>query len=157
MTERLVPFLDAPYEIQIESREWRNSSNVTQYFKIQHIDKSTHIKWIESMKKDNPQTVAFFIQSNGCFIGITYFHSLNYANHTADWGIYIYKPEYLGHGIGRFALSTCIDYAKDKLKLKQIFLDVKDTNVRAKSLYEHMGFVPTGEKDGEFIRYIKEL
>lgn len=153
----LVPFLEMPIEIQMESRNWRNRQDVAKYFKIQHIDIETHKKWLRGLCATAPRTIAFFIQYNQDLVGVTYFHSLNYTDKIADWGMYIYRPECRGRGIGHIVLQQCIDYARNVLKLRCLYLDVLQSNSRARSVYEDLGFVLTGASDGDFLRYKKDL
>ena len=153
----LIPFAEIDDDLQMQTREWRNSPEVAEYFKIPHISVETHKKWLAGMKTEHPDHIAFLLRSNGQNAGVTYFHSLDRQNARGDWGIYIYPPEFRHRGIGHFALTACINYAQDKLKLEELFLDVMENNSAAVRLYESMGFVPTGEKDGRFLRYRLKL
>ena len=44
----LINFLEVPYEIQLETRNWRNSNSVLKWFKIPFIDEETRKNWLES-------------------------------------------------------------------------------------------------------------
>ena len=147
----LVNFLEIPFELQMETRLWRNSERVAKWFKIPSIDEETHKNWLESLKKEFPKNIAFMIKHNGEFIGVTYFHTINYEAKSADWGIYIYDENLRGKGIGAKALQKSIDFAFYKLNLEKIFLDVLNTNEKAKKLYMSKGFNYCGEENG-FIR-----
>lgn len=152
MDIELVNFLELPIEQQLKSRFWRNSSEVAPYFKIKEIDEQTHKKWLNSLQNDYPQNIAFVIKYNNEFIGVTYFHSVDYEKSCADWGIYIHISSFKGKGIGSSVLQKCIEYAHDILNLRKIFLDVLDTNQRAIILYEKFGFKRIG-KNNSFYRY----
>jgi len=156
MKIKLLPFLNAPYWQQVRTLFWRNSKNVTIYFQIKHISLITHLKWLSSLKKKNPKNIAFFIYSNNTPIGVTYFHSINYQERVADWGIYIYKKDYRNKGIGNQVLKLCISYGKTKLKLGRLFLDVLETNNRAVHVYQKNGFIQIAKK-GKFLRYQLDL
>ena len=147
----LVNFLEVPYELRMETRNWRNSEKIAKWFKIPFIDEETHKKWLESLKNETPKNIAFLIKHNGSFAGVTYFHSINYETKSADWGIYIYEDALRGKGIGSIALEKSIDFAFNSLGLKKIFLDVLNTNEKAKNLYTSKGFKYCGEENG-FIR-----
>ena len=140
MNISLKSFSEIPFELQMESRKWRNSKEVTKYFKINYISKEQHQSWLESLKEPNPKSIAFVIMKDNIPIGVTYFHSINYNKKTADWGIYIYSKNLRGQGIGNIVLSKCIIYAKKTLKLTNLYLDVLIDNYRAIKLYEKMGF-----------------
>jgi UDP-4-amino-4,6-dideoxy-N-acetyl-beta-L-altrosamine N-acetyltransferase len=131
---------DVDYSIQLETRNWRNSGNVSKYFQLKYIDEQTHRNWLEQLKEENPKIIAFLIKYNEKYIGITYFHSIDYKNKVCDWGIYIYNENNRGLGLGQKALEVSLDYAKNNLKMKKVYLEVLEDNVRAKSLYKKLGF-----------------
>ena len=93
MNIKLLPFIKAPYWKQVQTIFWRNSKDVTRYFKIKHITLRMHLRWLKSLKKQNPQNIAFFIMIDDIPVGVTYFHSIDYQKKIADWGIYIYKKD----------------------------------------------------------------
>ncbi len=154
---KLENFLNVDYELQMETRNWRNSKNVAKYFKIPYIEENVHKQWLESLKETYPRNIAFMISDNNEYIGVTYFHSINYKSKEADWGIYIYNENKRGQGIGEKALRLSIEYAIQDLHLKKIYLDVLKQNKRAINLYEKIGFKPTNEKDDTFFRYQLEI
>lgn len=153
---KLINFVNVPYELQLETRNWRNSKHVTIFFRIPYIEEETHKKWLESLKQKEPKNIAFIIEYNNKPIGVTYFHSINYENSTCDWGIYIYEENYRGKKIGDKVLKKCINYAKE-LEIKNIYLDVLKTNSGAKKLYENNGFKILTKDTSDFLRYKKEL
>ena len=153
---KLVNFNDIPYELQLETRNWRNSKQVAEYLKIPYIDEETHKNWLNSLKKENPSNIAFIIEYQTKPIGVTYFHSIDYEKHTCDWGIYIYAQEYRGKKIGDIVLKQCIDYAS-QLGIKIIKLDVLNTNKNAKKLYENNGFQQTNQTEEKFLRYARTI
>ena len=52
-------------------------------------------------------------------------------------------PEYQGKGYGRLLLDHAIQQAKERLSY-QTFLEVRESNLPAKALYESMGFACAG-------------
>ena len=154
---QLEDFRNIDYELQMETRNWRNSENVAKYFKIPYIEENVHKQWLDSLQKKQPTNIAYIIKYQNNPIGVTYFHSIDYEKKTCDWGIYIYNESYRGMGIGDKTLKKCTNIAKE-LEMKYIFLDVLSTNTKAKILYENNGFklckIP---KDDKFLRYEKEL
>lgn len=149
-------FLDVPYKLQLKTRNWRNSENVTKYFQIPYIEELVHKKWLNSLKEPSPRNVAFMIKSDNDYIGVTYFHSIDYKNKSADWGIYIYELNMRGKGIGTNVISKMINFSKNELKLNKLYLDVLETNKVAIKLYTHNGFRYLS-KNGKFLRYYLEL
>lgn len=54
-------------------------------------------------------------------------------------------PELRGHGIGSALLDAALDEAK-KQGTEEVFLEVRDSNLRARQLYESRGFVEVGRR-----------
>ncbi len=152
----LINFLEEDDALQSTSRLWRNQANVACFFKISRIEEDMHNEWLKSLKCITPKNIAFFIKFEGAYRGVTYFHSIDYAQKVADWGIYIHDANMRGRGLGTKALEQCLQIAQEKLHLETIFLDVLATNSIAKSVYEKTGFVLRGARDG-FQRYEKKL
>ena len=140
----------------METRNWRNSPEVTKYFQIPFIDEITHKNWLLSLRNKNPKNIAFIISNNKRYVGVTYFHSINYENKSADWGIYIHDLNMRKKGIGTKTLIQMIQYAKNELKLNKLYLDVLDTNQIAVNLYVQHGFRLLS-KNGRFSRYYLDI
>ena len=78
--------------------------------------------------------IVFVLMADGKVEGITY---LTLERKNARFAIFINK-NYRGRGYGRALMETVFDWAKKhKMDVK---LTVKESNKRAKSLYEKMGF-----------------
>lgn len=153
----LISFLNIPYEVQLETRNWRNSEHVAKYFKISHISEEQHKNWLKSLNNNNPTNIAFIISKDDNFIGVTYFHSIDYEKKEADWGIYIYEQNLRGCGIGKIVLEECLQYAKNILNMSFVYLDVLKKNNRAIKLYEKLGFERINSDDKNYFRYINKL
>lgn len=154
MKFKLVSFLELPISLQMETRNWRNSKNVAPFFKIKYIPENVHIKWLESLRQIEPEAIAFAIKCDENYVGVTYFHHINRRKKVADWGIYIYDKNYHGQGIGKKSLLNCIDYARRKLNLERLYLDVLKDNLNAKKLYENCGFKIVDIVDDYYLRYV---
>lgn len=147
MSIKLVNFKEVDYYIQLETRNWRNSEQVSRYFQLQNISEQTHKNWLEKLKHDPPDTIAFLIQYDNKFIGVTYFHSIDRIKRECNWGMYIYDTKIRGIGLGGKTLEMCLDYAKGQMGMDTIYLEVLNDNLRAISLYEKFGFEIICEKD----------
>lgn len=157
MVVNLIPFNTTSFEQRMATREWRNTPDVACWFKIPFIDEETHRRWVLSMEESHARSCAFFIRADGTDIGVTYFHSINYQEGTADWGIYLRSDSARGKGLGSQAMQQAIDYAINTLHLCCLMLDVHRENTRAIRLYERMGFRRLHDEENGFLRYIKEL
>jgi len=152
----LVNFLDTSYEKQFSTLAWRNSKQVADYFQIKYIDEETHRNWLEKLQPPDFEVIAFFIRVDGVDVGVTYFHSIDHEMKQADWGMYIHDKNMRGKGIGQQALSQCLGYAHDEMRMHKIFLEVIEGNHAAIRLYEKLGFALLGQKD-DVIRMEKAL
>ena len=88
---------------------------------------STSIKWAIINKIDN--------QYIGC-VGVKDFVNI----HNRGTLSCILSPEYWGHGYGREALTTIIDYCFKKLSLNRLQAFVDPLNNQAMSLFGKLGF-----------------
>ena len=43
MQIELVDLKTVPFELQLETRKWRNKKQVAKYFQLKHIDRATHL------------------------------------------------------------------------------------------------------------------
>lgn len=153
----LIPFNSTAFEQRMETLAWRNAPDVACWFKIPHIDEETHRRWLRSMEEARPRGRAFFISADGTYVGVTYFHSINDAEGTADWGIYLRGDAIRGKGVGRKAMQLALGYAERILHLRRLMLDVHRDNARALRLYESMGFRRIPNTEGVFLRYVRDL
>lgn len=56
----------------------------------------------------------------------------------------VVHPGYLGQGVGQALMSRLLDWAQARVGLLKIELRVRETNERARRLYERFGFVVEG-------------
>lgn len=154
---KLVNFLTQPISAQIATLEWRNSPQVARWFQIKNISLDVHKKWCEALKITPPRTIAFFIEYDASFIGVTYFSSVDWSAKSADWGIYVYSESLRGCGIGSEVLRQSLDYAKKIMGMDMIFLEVLSCNTSAIQMYERVGFTLLHEKQDGIKRYFYDL
>lgn len=140
---------------QMKILNWRNSKRVSEFFQIPQISMEQHKTWLSLLKNEPQKQVAFVIYIDKDPIGLTYFRNITSID--CDWGMYIYDTASRGLGIGQKALSWSIDYARDKLKVNKIKLEVKNDNIAAIKCYEKLGFEFIEKKDEKFLKYKKDL
>jgi ribosomal-protein-alanine N-acetyltransferase len=108
-----------------------------------------HHRWIIVRKSDQVKigTCGFHLfEGNKCSAEIAY--DLN--------------DSYWGKGYAREALAKIISFAKNSMKLKQVYARIFTKNDRSIKLVEHFGFKKTGEKNlvfrnKEYLHYIYTL
>ncbi|WP_251551162.1 GNAT family N-acetyltransferase [Neobacillus muris] len=98
------------------------------------------IQWYHSLK-DSQQHV-WTIEYRGIVVGNCRIFKADYLpENSSEFGIMI-DEAFWGKGIGTLVCQWLIQYAKDMLKLHQLFLEVKHGNDYAKRLYKKLGFQP---------------
>ena len=60
------------------------------------------------------------------------------------WRI-MFPPENENKGYGTAAMRLIIELARDSGKYRSLVLDCAQTNVKARHIYDKLGFIPTGE------------
>jgi ribosomal protein S18 acetylase RimI-like enzyme len=80
----------------------------------------------------------------GLVTGFVNFSTFNVKKYLYVHDIVVQK-EYRQYGVGRKLMEKCIDIAKEKGYCK-VTLEVRDDNVKAKALYESLGFKDTDPK-----------
>lgn len=90
----------------------------------------------------------FVIEADGKMIGGIGLHprSINRRSGTAEFGIQIGDPEYVGQGYGRDALTTLLDWAFFVQNFRKITLDTLASNERAIRCYTAVGFREEGRQ-----------
>ena len=72
---------------------------------------------------------------------------------TATLGIFLGAKERWGEGLGYDALVTLLRFGFWEMNLRRIELTVLDGNVRAKALYERVGFIEVGRRPGSWYKH----
>jgi RimJ/RimL family protein N-acetyltransferase len=113
-------------------------------------------KYLE-LRLNNPEVKfwGIFLESNK-FIGTIKLEPIIWESQTAWLGMMIGDCSERGRGYGSQALSLVLDYSKNVLLLKDIFLGVHRNNTPAICLYKKAGFEIYTAKDSQ-ITMIREL
>lgn len=99
----------------------------------------------------------FAIEADGKVIGGLGLIHMNRLSGTAELGIEIYDPEYVGRGYGRAAIALLLDWAFRIQNFRRIWLKTSSANQRALRCYASIGFVEEGRMreqlffDGRYI------
>ena len=98
------------------------------------------------------------IKDSGEEIGSQYFRDIDKEKHTAEYGVYIGREDMLGRGYGREVMELALDHARNEMGMKEIKLRVLESNIRARRLYDSLGFVQYGKDEGELpVIYMKRI
>ena len=85
-------------------------------------------------------------------IGTIGLFDLDYINGSAGVGIAIGEKQLWGQGYGTDALNALVDFGFGELRLERIWLDVYETNARARRSYDKCGFTLEGTKRSAMLR-----
>ena len=123
------------------SWKWRNDEEVWKYTGSRpNISVTPEIEreWINKVLNQTSSR-RFAITVDDKYVGNI--QLTNITSENAEYHIFIGDKDYWGKGIGLSATQQIIRFAKNVLKLKQIYLYVKKENENAVKLYQRCGFV----------------
>jgi RimJ/RimL family protein N-acetyltransferase len=99
--------------------------------------------WVERHRQAPDEAFFVIADATDTAVGHVALYRLDPVNRSAEFGILVGAKAW-GRGIGTSATRFMIEHGFDKLGLRRIYLDVLDTNARARSIYEKLGFVVEG-------------
>ena len=122
------------------SVKWRNDSEVFRYTGNTYdhnITIESELAWIKRViNKEDDYRCA--IEVDGIYVGNIYLTDIHDGE--AEYHIFIGNKEYWGKGVAKEASKQILTYAKEKLSLHDVILEVRRENVRAIELYKAVGF-----------------
>lgn len=145
----LLPISEKDTEYIIQLRNNLEISN--NFFSDPPLYDFKHKEWISKMKN----SIDMIIYYNSEKVGRIYIYNIDYKNEKCEYGIAL-DPEYSGKGIAYEASKLLLNYVFSNLKIRKIYLELFSDNMRAKKLYEKIGFKQEGYfndeiyKNGEF-------
>lgn len=92
----------------------------------------------------DPERSWFGIEADGQLIGSVGLHHKNRREGTAELGVGIYDPEYVGRGYGREAIGLLLEWAFVNQNWRRVWLQTGGSNERAIRAYQACGFVVEG-------------
>ena len=124
------------------SWRWRNDVDIWQ-FTFNRPDRMVTLEmeeeWIDKvLAVPSRFNFAICLKNNDQYIGNVYLTEI--TDETAGFGIFLGEKSFWGRGIGTETTKLMLDYAFSTLKMQNITLMVKKTNVRAISAYRRCGF-----------------
>lgn len=120
---------------------WLNDPEVNKYLETRSATITQLKKYIrEKNKNPNCLFLGIFLKGNNKHIGNIKLEPIDLKNLKATLGILIGDKNYWGKGIGREAIRLLLDYASQKLNLKEINLGVISENKRAIAFFKKAGF-----------------
>ena len=120
---------------------WRNRDDVRVWFKnSQRLTEEQHRAWF-SRYETRDDDLVFVVEAGGRPVGQASVYGINWADGSAEVGRFIVAPEARGQGYIGLACGELLRFCGEALKLKHLFLEVKECNRRAIKIYERNGFL----------------
>lgn len=138
-------------EDALTSYQWRNDSEIWKFTGSRPnitVTQEVESEWIEKVLKDD-SSKRFAILCDGEYIGNVQLTNIN--NDSAEFHIFIGKKEFWGKGISQLATYQILYYAKEVLKLSEVYLFVRPENIAAIKSYQNNNFTIT-EQDHEHLK-----
>lgn len=123
----------------------RNHPEIKKWmYNQQDITEAQHSSFLETLKTDNNKHY-FLVKQADMIIGSVDFIKIDQIEKTANFGLYA-NPFEVVMGAGPMLEEVAVSYAKDKLNLSALNLEVFEENERAISFYNKIGFKQIGTR-----------
>jgi RimJ/RimL family protein N-acetyltransferase len=129
---------------------WRNRDGVREQFKSSApLAWEQHVGWFQRYC-EKPDDFVFIVEeaATGARVGQVAVYGIDKARRDAEIGRFVVAPEYQGKGLMREAILALIGFAAKEVDLRSVYLEVRESNERARRLYESIGFADTASADG---------
>jgi diamine N-acetyltransferase len=130
--------------------EWRNRDGVRQQFKNSDpLQWDAHHGWFVRYS-EKPDDLVFIVENahTNELVGQVAIYSIDPLTRTAEIGRLVVAPAFAGKGFMRQGIEALMRFAATQLQLQSVFLEVLETNLRARRLYEAVGFGAQEAKEG---------
>lgn len=135
----LVPLRPADSDVLFE---WINDRElVTLSAPFRPISRAEHDAWFDAIReRDDARIFGIRLDEGDRLVGSCQLHSIHPVHRSADLQIRIGARDAQDRGVGTAALRLLLRYAFEELGLHRVQLHVFATNVRARHVYERVGF-----------------
>ena len=106
--------------------------------------RSDLLKWVDFHRGAPDEAFFVIADDKNRAVGHVALYKIDRRIGSAEFGILLGDKQIWGKGIGTQFTRFMIEYGFDELNLRRIYLEVLETNSRAKRLYEKLGFVVEG-------------
>jgi diamine N-acetyltransferase len=127
---------------------WRNRDDARIWFKnSQTITPDQHRAWFSQYTAWDDDFL-FVIENEGVPVGQASVYGIDWEGGVAEVGRFLVAPEACGRGYIGIACGELLRFCADSLKLKSVFLQVKENNQRAIRIYARNGFLEESRAGG---------
>jgi GNAT superfamily N-acetyltransferase len=122
--------------------KWRNNPDLVKYLGsgFNYIDEEIDHKWYDNYLANREKSIRLSIELDGKYVGNVNLTNINLVHRNAEYSIMIGSESSRGLGVGFHASSQIIEHGFQHLGLHRIWLTVLESNLRALSLYQKLGF-----------------
>jgi RimJ/RimL family protein N-acetyltransferase len=131
---------------------WRNE-NRRWFLNSDLLSIETHRSWFEQyiVRDDDFVFVIERLSEEIQPFGQISLYRIDWGKRTAEFGRLVIDERFRKKGIARRATEIILEYARNVLGIKKIFLEVLQNNFPAVSLYQNCGFVQTGIQENRIV------
>lgn len=157
MKHAYAPFEDGEVRLRLlaesdlrSTLEWRNRDGVRQQFKsAEPLQWDAHHGWFLRYS-EKPDDLVFIVENTatGERIGQVAIYSIDPVTGSAEIGRFVVAPGFAGRGLMRRGIQALMRFAATELRLRSVYLEVLETNERARQLYKAVGFGEQEAVDG---------
>lgn len=101
-------------------------------------------RWVEAHAQAKDEALYVIADATDRCLGHVGLYKIDHRIRSAEFAILVGDKRAWGGGIGRACTSFMLKLGFEDLQLHRIYLEVLETNVRARKLYESLGFVHEG-------------
>jgi RimJ/RimL family protein N-acetyltransferase len=139
---------------------WRNQDHVRKWFlNTDVILEEKHVAWFERYKELDCDFVFIILakELGNIPVGQVSLYDIDWNAGAAEFGrLLVGEPLAKRKGYAKDATRLILKYGFETLGLKNIMLEVKDSNEAAISIYRTIGFTETSKKNGLIVMTISE-
>ena len=137
---RFVNILELDAAIWEKVRQWRNKDEIRTSMLSQHnISEKEHRSWLEGLRLKNDRKF-FVVFNDGIPVGSAYFHNIDYADSSSEWGFYIGDDAYKDKGLGKRIVFKLLGIFFGELKTKTLLTTELSHNKPAINIYNKFRF-----------------
>jgi ribosomal-protein-alanine N-acetyltransferase len=101
-------------------------------------------RWVEAHAQAKDEALYVIADANDRCLGHVGLYKIDHRVRSAEFAILLGDKKAWGGGIGRACTSFMLRFGFEDLQLHRIYLEVLESNERAKKLYESLGFQHEG-------------
>jgi len=135
-------------EDALSLHSWTDNPEIARFFVFTRVPSSLERsrRFLESQLNGDPNNIHLAIEETetGDFVGLVSLKNISWIDRNAEFAIVLVSEDKTGKGYGKAATIAIIEYAFTTLNLHRIYLSVLSSNIRAKTLYEKVGFKQEG-------------